>query len=254
MSVLLPSSTLPQVMKPGESGARRPRDIAAGCARPAARTRWCREGASEIPLLLLPLHRGRRIVIDQPALALGRRRDEYLLDNGFEGLGLALDRAGERVAAERAKADLPHPRTFAGLERHALVVDHDQRAVARDHRTRLGEVERHDGNRFLIDVLPDVELGPVGQRKHADALALVRARVVEVPELRALLLRIPPVLGRTEGEDALLGAALFLVAARPAERRVEAPLRQRLLEALRLHDIGMDRRAMDERIDGGRDH
>jgi hypothetical protein len=35
-------------------------------------------------------------------------------------------------------------RRFAGAQRHALVVDHDQRAVALHHRALGGEVERHD--------------------------------------------------------------------------------------------------------------
>ena len=81
---------------------------------------------------------------------------------------LALDRAGERIAAERAEAHLLHHRRLAGLERHALVVDHDQRAVALDHRPLLREVQRHDRNVLEVDVLPDVELGPVREREHAD--------------------------------------------------------------------------------------
>ena len=104
-----------------------------------------------------------------------------------------------------------------------------------------------------MDVLPDVELGPVGERKDADALALVLARVVEAPELRALLLRVPAVLRRAEREDALLGARLLLVAARAAERRVEAVLVERLLQALRLPDVGVDRGAVRERIDALRE-
>ena len=41
-----------------------------------------------------------------------------------------------------------------------------------------GEVERHDRDVLQIDVLPDVELGPVRQREDADRFALVHARVV----------------------------------------------------------------------------
>ena len=103
-----------------------------------------------------------------------------------------------------------------------------------------------------MDVLPDVELGPVREREDAHALALVLAGVVEAPQLRALQLRIPAVLRRAEREDALLGAGLLLVAARAAEGRVEAVLVQRLLQALRLPDVGMDRGAMREGIDAHR--
>ena len=51
-----------------------------------------------------------------------------------------------------------------------------------------------------------------------------------------------------EGEDPLLGAALFLVAARSAERGIETMLVERLLQPLGLPHVGMQR-AMIERID-----
>ena len=58
--------------------------------------------------------------------------------------------------------------------------------------------------------------------KHPDALALGLLGVVEMPQFRPLILRIPAVAGRAEGEHALLGPALLLVAPRAAEGRIEA--------------------------------
>ena len=142
---------------------------------------------------------------------------------------------------------------LAGAQLHALVVDHDQRAVALHHRPRLGEIERHDGDVFHQDVLPDVELGPVRQRKDADGFAGPHARVVEPPEFGPLVLRIPGMRRRAEREDALLGAGLFFVAPRAAEGRVEAVFVERLLQAFRLHHLGMKRRAGIERIDAAPD-
>jgi hypothetical protein len=52
---------------------------------------------------------------------------------------------------------------------------------------------------FLVDVLPDVDLRPVGEREDADRLPLVDLAVVEVPQLRALVLGIPLV-GRSRKE------------------------------------------------------
>ena len=72
------------------------------------------------------------------------------------------------------------------------------------------------------DVLPDVELGPVRQREDPDALARVDPAVVEVPQLGALVLRVPLAELVAEGEDPLLGPGLLLVAAGAAEQRVEA--------------------------------
>ena len=55
--------------------------------------------------------------------------------------------------------------------------------------------------------------------------------------------------GGAEGEHTLLGAARFLVAPRAAEGRVEAVLVERLLQGLRLENVGVDGRGMIDRID-----
>ncbi len=52
-----------------------------------------------------------------------------------------------------------------------------------------------------------------------------------------------------EGEHALLGAGFLLVAARPAEGRVELVFVERLLQRLRLHDLGVKLRTVRERPD-----
>src|SRR5207247_844310 len=82
-------------------------------------------------------------------------------------------------------------RPLGWLERHALIVHHDERPAALHHRALRREVQRHDRDLLPPDVQPHIELGPVGQRKHAQALALALAGVVERPELRALLPRVP---------------------------------------------------------------
>ena len=93
--------------------------------------------------------------------------------------------------------------------------------AADDDLALLGEIERHDRNLLDVDVVPDVDLGPVREREDADALARADAAVQQVPELRPLVLRIPLALRVAEREDALLGARALLVAPRAAERRVE---------------------------------
>ena len=57
-----------------------------------------------------------------------------------------------------------------------------------------------------VDVLPDVDLGPVREREHADALAGAQLAVQQVPQLRALPLRVPLTVRVADGEDALLRA------------------------------------------------
>ena len=83
-----------------------------------------------------------------------------------------------------------------------------------------------------MDVVPDVELGPVGKREDANAFAGADAAIEEAPEFGALVFRIPLAGAVAEGEDALLGARFFFVATRAAEGCVEAvraqPVKQRL--------------------------
>src|SRR5205085_4804346 len=95
------------------------------------------------------------------------------------------------------------------------------------------------------DVLPDVELGPVGQREDAHALALVLADIVKRPELGPLALRVPPVIAVAKAEHALLGAALFFVATSAAKRRIEAELVERLPQPFRLPHIGVERAVIE---------
>ncbi len=54
-------------------------------------------------------------------------------------------------------------------------------------------------------------------------------------------------------EDALLGAALLLVAPRAAESRVEAALVERLAQRLGLHHLGVDLAARGDGRDAARD-
>src|SRR3546814_19629666 len=64
------------------------------------------------------------------------------------------------------------------------------------------KIERHDGDVFARDILPDVEFGPVADRKDAAALPLRFPGVVQVPQFGPLLLRVPAVGRGAEREDA----------------------------------------------------
>ena len=75
--------------------------------------------------------------------------------------------------------------------------------------------------------------------------------LIESPQLRPLVPRVPAVRGRSKRKYALLRPALFLVAPRAAEGRIEAVLVERLLERFRLHHVGVDGRSVRERPDAG---
>ena len=73
------------------------------------------------------------------------------------------------------------------------------------------EVEGRHRDALALDVLPDVELGPVEQRVHAHVRAGLEVGLEVAPELRRLVVDVPVVLHVARREVALLGArALFV--------------------------------------------
>src|SRR4051794_23262728 len=119
MSVLLPSSTLPHVMK-------RRRSFPSRSARKASMSTCSptcslihRPYGSEVTLPLLLLHRPLAVPVDHAPLPLGHRAEDHLADDLGHRLGVALDGAGQRIAAERAEAHPGHRRLLARIERHA---------------------------------------------------------------------------------------------------------------------------------------
>ncbi len=180
--------------------------------------------------------------------ALRGRGEEHLLDDPGERVRLALDGAGQGVAPHGAEPHRPRHH-LTRLDRHPVVVDHDQRAVSLHDRMGSGEVEGDDRDVLATDVLPHVELGPVRQREHPHALPRGLAGVVEPPQLGALRLGIPAVLHGADREDPLLGPGLLLVTPGTAEGEIEAVEVEGLLEALGLPQVGVHRRAMVERVD-----
>ena len=188
-------------------------------------------------------------MIDQSALSFGGGSEEHFLDDFRERRCGGFDGAGQGIAAEGPEADGPNFRGFTGLERHALVIDHDQGAIALDDGTGRCEIERNDRNVLEIDVLPDIEFGPVGQGENTDALTLVDLAVVDVPELGPLVFGIPAVIFIAEGVDPFLGTGLFLIPSGAPEGGIELELVEGLLEALGFHDIGVFFTAMGEGSD-----
>src|SRR5581483_11765517 len=146
--------------------------------------------ALKVALSLLELHRSLFVVIDGAIFALGAAEGEHLLDDFGERVSLGADRAGARNASEGAHANLHHLRLFARVKL-AIGMNHDNRSAADDHTPLASEIERHDGDIFLLDIEPDVELGPIGEGEYPNRFALVDARVEDVPQLRALIFGIP---------------------------------------------------------------
>ena len=203
----------------------------------------------KIALAFLLFHAARLVVIDDSALAFAGGGEEHFLDDfGQRGSG-RLDGASKRVAAKRAEADDPLFGFGGDFGGHAVVVDQNQSTVHVDNLSLRRKVERDDRDFFEVDVLPNVELGPVRDRKDADALALADLAVVDVPQLGALVFGVPSMVFVAEGVDTFFGTRLFFVATGTAERGVELVLVERLLERVGLHDVSVDITAVGERAD-----
>ena len=180
-------------------------EIARRCPRRSGR----RRAPSEVALLLLLLHRGgRRRGRSRGPAARRCARQQHLLDDLRQRRRVALDRAGQRVAAERAEADrlqLGVSPGSSGMRSSSTMISVPSRSTTG---RSCGEVERHDRDALAGGCTARCRArssSRAGRRGSLSPLAL--ARVVEVPQLGALVLRVPAVLRDAEGEDALLGAA-----------------------------------------------
>src|SRR5262252_6253730 len=228
MSVLLPSSTLPAVMK-----RRTPRSSITGGG-----TSISPSGAMlEVPFLLAALH-GRLggLVVHARRAALGDRGHGRL---GYDRRGRSrrrLDRAGAGDVSHRPET---HRKIFDRLAWawRGEVGHRNEETVPADDAAPVGVVNRGHGEPLPLDVLPDVELSPVADGKNAHVLALRHAGVVEIPQLGTLVLRIPLTELVAEREDALFRSRLLLVAARPADGGVEREFGDRFEQGHRLRRV-----------------
>ena len=88
----------------------------------------------------------------------------------------------------------------------------------------MAEVDRGHLKLLSLDVFPNIHLGPVGEGEDAHVLAGIESAVVEVPDLRPLVLGIPLAEAVAEAEEAFLGTGLLLIAAGSADAAIEAEL------------------------------
>ena len=87
---------------------------------------------------------------------------------------------------------------------------------------------------LALDVLPDVELGPVGNREHAEMFAGCQTGVEQRPEFGALVLGLPLTERIAVREYAFFRTCLFLVTACAADECVEAEFLDRFEQRHRL--------------------
>ena len=95
-------------------------------------------------------------------------------------------------------------------------------AVALEYLAAVREIERRHLNAFLVNVLPDIHFRPVADGEDAEMLAHIFLGIVDVPELRPLVLGVPLAKFIAVGEDALFGARALLVPSAAAEGGLKA--------------------------------
>src|SRR5947208_6250654 len=83
----------------------------------------------EVTLAFFEFHGAVLIVVDDAELALRVLRYHELLDDLLHGVGVGLDRASARRAAERTHPALDHLRLLARQERDEWLLLHDQRVA-----------------------------------------------------------------------------------------------------------------------------
>ena len=108
-------------------------------------------------------------------------RYHHLLDNLVNRIGTTLYCPRERVTTKCAEAYTAHNGFVAQTLRHTVVIYKNQIAVNIDHRSLGGEVERNNRYILVADILPNIYLCPIAQRKDTDALVLGNAGVVYIP-------------------------------------------------------------------------
>src|SRR6266700_1389862 len=166
--------------------------------------------SSEVALSLAVLHRGlARAVVGAGLPALGDPRRGYLRDHFGERGRRGLDRPGAAYVADGAIPDQRLERGLGVGPAGKLMVG-EQDAVPLEHRPAVREVDGWDLEFFPVDVVPDVEFGPVRQREDPDVLAPVDPGVVQAPQLGPLVLRVPLSELVAEGEHPLLRPGLLL--------------------------------------------
>lgn len=188
-------------------------------------------------------------MIDEATLSFGGGGEKHFLNDFRERRCGGFDGTRQGIATQGSESDGSDLWGFTGFERHAFIIDHDEGAISFDDGTRCCEIERDDRNVLEIDVLPDIEFGPIGEGEDADALAFVDLAVVDIPKFGALIFGIPAVIFVTEGVDPFLGARLFLITPSTTEGGIELVVIECLLESLGFHDIGVFFAAMGEWAD-----
>src|SRR5699024_1888598 len=159
-----------------------------------------------------------------------------LRDDLVRGRRVRLDASGAGRITHRAEPNVRLVR-FLPLGQLQVPRVRQQHPITPDDLTTVSVVDRRQRDAFLLDVRPDIQLGPVRQGEDADLLTLTVPTVVELPQFRPLVTRVPLAELVAEAEHAFLRPRLLLVSPRTAENGVEAVLGDGAQQRRRLQSV-----------------
>src|SRR6056297_989761 len=174
----------------------------------------------EVPQSFSVFHGSFAALVVGPSASFGGAGGGNLLNNVLYAAGRRLHPAGTGHIPDGAEAYLDLFGLFAVLQM-VVVAQSQDGAIAAHDLALMAEVEAGHINALQGDVLPHVKLGPVGYGKYPEVLAHLFLAVEDVPQLGALVLRVPLAKAVSEAEKTFLGTGLLFITARAAHGRVE---------------------------------
>jgi hypothetical protein len=147
------------------------------------RSIWLRVAHQKYPSRFFCSIEAAFVVVDQRPCRSEVAAAQHLLDDLGTVSASRLDRARQRVAAERAEADLAQLGLLArrsGMRSSSTMIQHAVALAPPGARRRSRAAPRQV---LAVHVEPHVELGPVAEREDADRLSLGDLAVEEVPQL-----------------------------------------------------------------------
>lgn len=145
-------------------------------------------------------------MVNNPGNALAGADSHYLFDNVIKGHRIGEYSPGTGPAAEGTISASYNLRRFILFKRCLPFNKWYEEIISLNHFSVVREVERADRDLFSPYIVPDVKFCPVGERKDANRFAWSDPAIVQVPQFRALLLRIPLAMRVTKAVYPLLCA------------------------------------------------
>ena len=174
----------------------------------------------EVPVFLSILHGAfAPLVVHAPA-ALGDACRRHLIDDLFQGIGVAFEGPCDGEVAQGSEPNMQHFGRFIRAKVEVVGVGEDL-ACTTDAHAVMGVVEGGQIDVLAQDVVPNVEFRPIVEREDTEVLAGGVHAVEEVPQLRTLVFGVPLAEVVAVGKKALLRTCLFFVSSCPSNARVE---------------------------------